>query len=175
MTIIAAAYDNPENYALAADSYAIVNGLRLPRRKVHRVGRIFFGSTGLMSDNERAARAIRDGVSEPYAMDTPLLLGMIWATLTQDHKDSRPVLETHFLAVGPDGVWLLGTDGGIGRAPDRWAIGCGEDVGVGAMFQRDGTPAHVVSVAVSAACALREGCFGVPVVLEYPEITGGGW
>lgn len=73
-------------------------------------------------------------------------------------------LDSHFIAVGPSGIWLLGSDGGIVRAPDRWAVGCGEDIGIGAMFDRPGSAADIVEVAVRAACALREGCFGAPIL-----------
>ena len=36
MTVIAAAYDSPTSYALAADSYGEVNGLRIPSQKLRR-------------------------------------------------------------------------------------------------------------------------------------------
>lgn len=164
MTAIAAAYDGPDSYALAADSYAEVNCLRIPRRKIHQIGAHLIGGTGLMVESDRVAAALGALVVTPTTT-ARTLLEVAWSTLTANRKDDNPKTETCFVCVGPDGVWILGTDGCIGPAPNRWAVGAGEDICIGAMHQRPGSPAEVVRLAVEAACLYRAGCFGEPVVL----------
>lgn len=168
MTIIAAAYDSPTRYALACDSHSMVNGLRIPSVKASGAGAVLVGAAGAQVESacgrawlcgpglDLAQRDIRGALA---AMRVHVLAH------TERAKDC-PGLDSHFLAVGPEGVFILGSDGGVMKAPDRWAIGCGEDIGIGAMYARDGHPEAIVRTAVEAACALREGCFGSAVVLR---------
>lgn len=172
MTIIAAAYDSPTSYAIAADSYSSVNALRIPTPcKVVRAGAVLLGGAGAGSETG-AGRAwlVGEGAELAQADVRAALRAMrlhILATTERvgDHKG----LDSHFLCVHPGGVLVMGHDGHITEAPHRWAVGCGEDVGLGAMWERQGSPVEVVAVAVRAACALREGCFGAPVVLKVSE------
>lgn len=170
MTIIAAAYEGPDSYAIGADTMGTVNGLRIPQMKVHRIGSRLLGATGLMADMQRALDRL-NLLADADRLSTEQMLKQVWLALTTGSTEHRPVVETTFLAVGPDGVWFLETGGGTCRAPDRWAVGCGEDVGLGAMFERPGRPSEVVEVAVRAAVHLREGCNGGWTVLSTTPAT----
>lgn len=171
MTIIAAAYDGPNSYALAADSHGIFSGIRIPSVKTCRAGAVLFGHAGSSAEGRAGGGWLMDGGLEWAQSDLPMALAAMRVHIlanTERAKDC-PGLDSHYLAVGPSGIWMMGSDGGISRTPNRWAIGCGEDVGLGAMFAAGGgEPWDVVDVAVRAACALREGCFGVPIILRGP-------
>jgi ATP-dependent protease HslVU (ClpYQ) peptidase subunit len=173
MTIIAAAYDSPTDYAIAADSYSVVNSLRLPSpAKVVRTGDMLIGGAG--SGNETATGLAWIAAHVDHANQHPriALADMRRHILdTTERVGELKGLDSHYLMVGPGGILVLGSDGHISDMPSRWAIGCGEDVGLGAMFRRPGSPAEVVRVAVEAACALREGCFGEAVVLACGTVT----
>jgi len=167
MTIIAAAYDSPTSYAIAADSYSVVNGIRIPNaHKVVRAGPVLIGGAGCNHETS-AGLAWMAGRSWTVHRDIRVALaGMRKYILEETERNGDcKGLDSHYIAVGPDGVYLLGSNGGIMQAPSRWAIGCGEDVALGAMWERPGAPVDVVALAVRAACGLREGCFGGPVVL----------
>lgn len=167
MTIIAAAYDGPDRYALAADSHGVVNGLRIPSVKTWRAGAVLLGHAGSSAEGKAGGAWLTTTGAERAQVDLPAALAEMRLHIlanTERAKDC-PGLDSHYMAVGPSGVWVMGCDGGVSRAPDRWAIGCGEDVGLGAMYERDGSPVELVTHAVRAACALREGCFGAPLAL----------
>lgn len=164
MTIIAAAYNGPTNYALAADSHSVANGLRRACTKTARLsGGWLVGTAG----NHVEGVALVDLLRAANVIDAPTVrrafvevVGYAWMRAA-----GISGLDSHMLFVGPAGIWTLGSDGGWTRAPNRWAVGSGEHVGVGAMYGREGEPADVVRLAVEAACALADGCFGEAVVV----------
>ena len=133
-----------------------------------RAGAVLVGGTGATVESQAGMDYLcGEGLALAQTDLSAALRAMrlhILAT-TQRVKDC-PGLDSHFLAVGPAGIVILGSDGLVTSMPNRWAVGCGEDVGLGAMFRRGGSPAEVVRVAVEAACALREGCFGEAIVIE---------
>lgn len=168
MTIIAAAYDDPTTYAIAADSYSQANGLRIPdNEKVKRCGAILVGGAG--SGHETTVGLdwlATEGLSLAQTDLRAALAAMRRHILATTERVGTCVgLDSHYLAVGPKGCMVLGSNGQVGVLPNRWAVGCGEDVGIGAMYRRAGSPEYVVRLAVEAACAVREGCFGEAVVL----------
>jgi hypothetical protein len=167
VTVIAVAYDSPTSYALAADSHSLVNGLRIPSQKGGRIGVLLIGGAGSGTESKAGIDYLtRDGAAEAQRDPRAALAAMrlhILAT-TERGRDCSG-LDSHFIAVHPDGVFVLGSDGGISEAPHRWAVGCGEHMAIGAMYQREGAPADVVRLAVEAACAMADGCFGTARVL----------
>lgn len=168
MTVVAAAYDSPASYALAADDHSIVNGLRIPRQKAVPIGAVFLGGAGSMVEIATGVEWLRAVGSLQAQADLAACLAAMYrhilGTTTRAKDCAFP--DSHFVAVGPGGVFVLGSDGGVAKAPDRWAIGCGEHMAIGAMYRRKGSPAQVVRLAVEAACAMADGCFGAAQVLS---------
>lgn len=169
MTIIAAAYDSPTSYAIGADSHAEVNGNKIPRVKVARFGPLLIGGTGYTRDSLLVNEYLTN-CGDPLTGDPSKALRAAWAyVLTETDRKRDICLDSSWLAVNPAGVWVLSGDGSVVAAPRRWALGCGEDIGIGAMYQRQGSPAHVVRVAVEAAICHRSGCHGSALVLREGE------
>ena len=170
MTIIAAAYDSPTDYAIATDTHGVVNGIRIPSVKAIRVGAVLIGHSGASNEKKPGYAWLEsaEGLAAIAEKDIPhVLLDMRAHILrTTERQPNCTGLDSCFIVAHPAGITIMGSDGGISNAPPRWAIGCGEDVGLGAMFRRPGSPAEVVRVAVEAACALREGCFGEAAVIS---------
>ena len=160
MTIIAAAYDSPTSYAIAADSHAEVNGNKIPRVKVARFGSLLIGGTGYTRDAALLNEYLTN-CDDPLTGDLSKTLRAAWAyVLTETDRKRDVCLDSSWLAVNPAGVWILSGDGLVTTAPRRWALGCGEDIGIGAMYQRQGRPSQVVRFAVEAAIHFRSGCHG---------------
>lgn len=175
MTICAAAYDSPTDYAIAADSHGIVNGLRIPSVKTIRVGALLIGHSGCAHEKKAGYAWLESsaGLESVAAGPKQALAAMrVHILATTERSPNCVGLDSCFIVASPVGIHVMGSDGGISETPPRWAIGCGEDVGIGAMFRRPGSPAEVVRIAVEAACALREGCFGEAVVLACSEDRG---
>jgi hypothetical protein len=164
MTVIACAYDSPTSYALAADTYGQVNGLRIPSLKCIRVGPYLFGGAGcgheMIAGFEFLSKT--DGTMD---LRTTLAEMRRYILATTERTKDCVGLDSHYIAVGPGGILVLGSNGGIEEGPSRWAVGCGEHVAIGAMYRREGSPAEVVRLAVEAASALVSGCFGEARVL----------
>lgn len=165
MTIIAAAYDSPTSYALAADSHGLVNGLRIPSAKLARLSHGWrVGHTGSAAEGHAFADALLgSGMEDPAAA----VHAAYAAVLAMTHLRSRDCvgLDSHFLLVGPDGVWAVGSEGLFSRPPNRWAIGCGEHLAIGVMYRNIASPVALVRLAVEACCEIVDGCFGSPVVM----------
>lgn len=167
MTVLAAVYESPTSYALAADSEGEVNWLRIPSPKTRRCGAVLVGYTG----NAREGRLGLDWFEAAYAHYNAPLPDVVALRAVADHvraqtdRKRNEDADACWLVVCPAGVFAVGSDGNVTQAPERWAVGCGEEVALGAMFKREGPPDVVVRIAVEAAIKYRQGCSGVPVVL----------
>jgi ATP-dependent protease HslVU (ClpYQ) peptidase subunit len=167
MTVLAAVFESPTSYALASDSEGEVNWLRIPSPKTRRCGAVLVGYTG----NAREGRIGLDWFEAAYAFYNAPLPDVLALRAVADHvraqtdRKRNEDADACWLVVCPSGVFAVGSDGNVTQAPERWAMGCGEEVALGAMFDRDYDPATVARLAVKAAIRYRQGCSGVPVVL----------
>lgn len=186
MTVIAAAFNNERDYAIASDSVSELDGARVPSgAKVWRWGSVLLGSHGLASQRQRA---IRWTSARPAPVDAEALV----LALVELHQHLAanvgppPFAEVALMGLGvlvasPWGVMELDSGGAV-TAPPRWAwwaSGSGGATARGAMAfwstegaiakelqaMRTGWPAWLVTAAVRAAIALDTGCGGAPVVL----------
>ena len=124
ITVIAAAYDSPTSYALAADSHGEVNGLRTPMRKLTRfAGNWLAGGAGATAEILAAFDFL--AAVEPRAMENEAAvratLGrlFVYARAAVPRSAEVPGLDSHSLLVGPLGVYVLGNDGGASPLPSR--------------------------------------------------------
>ena len=170
MSVIVAAHDGPGEYALATDTYSVVNGLRVPSVK----SASFNGGTWLVgwagASVEGAALAEHLQGLEPRELadiEGALRAAYGHARSTVPRHPDVLGIDAHLLLVGPPGIVVLGSDGHVCWAPSRWAIGCGERVALGYVHGREGTPVELVYGAVCAATHLVEGCFGPPRVHSF--------
>ena len=180
MTVIAAVYESPRCYAIGADSEGEVNGLRIPSDKLCEFAVDWcIGGAGAGAEFDSAWAFLRSVEYREMATsaDVEAVLRRLFAHVraTVPRSAEYPGTDSHYLLVGPLGLFVLGSFGEISRPGNRWAVGSGEHVAMGAMFERAGEPCDVVALAVRAAIRLVTSCHGMPMTYSFfgpPGVPG---
>lgn len=174
MTIIAAAFNNANDYAIAGDSESQDdNGNRYQTEKVWRWGSILIGYDGYHTIAQRARRFLEGFATQPTTREAWVdVLLMVHAEMLNHVGPAQPDcprgIDVRFLTVGPWGIVQMDPVGAVFFPKPYAAIGCGGPVAMGAMRILRGMGHSAISMveqAVPAAIAHNTGCGGVPVVL----------
>jgi hypothetical protein len=196
MTILAAAFNGPTDYAIASDSTSDLDGSRVPSGgKVWRLGAILLGSHGLASQRQRAMRwtELRPAPADPTALVLALvdLYEHLAARVGPPPYAELPLMGLGVLVASPWGVMELDSGGAVTQPPAWawWAAGSGGAAARGAIrgftmasqFAEEAKGANgngargpfwgwstsaIVRYAVEAAIDLDTGCGGAAVVLR---------
>lgn len=195
MTIIAAAYRNPTDYAIGSDSTSDLDGSRVPSGgKVWRWGRVLLGSHGYASQRQRAIRWTEGRAAPETAEDLADSLVALYEHLAARTGPAPfaeiPLMGLGVLVASPWGVAELDSGGAVTQPPEWswWAAGSGGAAARGAIHgflravrfaeEEKGMnandagapfygwrPSAIVRFAVGAAIDLDTGCGGAAVVL----------
>lgn len=172
MTILAAAFRDPTDYAIASDSLGVdSSGARFPARKLWSYGPVLVGGTGSPALLQAAAAAVT-ATEAPNVADQLRRAVVPLVGVSQSESPARA--DAAWLIVSPTGILWVDAEGAVYEMEKTAAIGAGGPVARGAMHALIGqldcyAPRLLVEHAVRAAIALDSGCGGVPVVLRGPR------
>lgn len=178
MTVIAAAFQDGSDYAIAADSQGEVDGERITGIvKVHRWGPVLFGGWGTSAQVHRGRRWLL-GWDPPADMNAlSEIVRALYDALCERVGPAGNAevvnIGAGFLFVGPWGILRMDYAGAVHDAGRQAAGGSGGLVATGAMWVLGRAfgppdPRARVLLGVEAAIALDTGCGGDVVVLTGP-------
>lgn len=174
MTVIAAYFKSPADYAIGADEQAECNGIiNLGVVKIHQWGSVLFGGWGAQAQTQRAARHMLASSSptDQVGLDAALcdLHAYLLAHAGPQGSGTIPSVGAGFLFVGPFGIVEVDYSGGLNYHKKYWAGGSGAPIALGMMYARVPAPefpaSESVRLAVKAAICFDAGCGGEPHVL----------
>jgi len=179
MTVIAAAFRNSDDYAIAADSQGEVDGERITGIvKVHRWGPVLFGGWGTSAQVHRGRRWLL-GWDPPADMNAlSEIVRALYDALCERVGPAGNAevvnIGAGFLFVSPWGVLRMDYAGAIHEVGRHAAGGSGGLVASGAMWAlREEldcySPHRLVRVGVGAAIEMDTGCGGNIVMLASRE------
>lgn len=172
MTIIAAAFRSPDDYAIGADSLATTpgGGKSTGVVKVVRRGRVLVGAAGAWAQAQRLIRILDEPASmEDLVESVAAARTALIAFVAPPGPGALADTLVDLLTVGPWGIVEFDSTGGWLRHSHWWAIGSGAPEGRGAMHAvPHASASDQVDRAVRAAIALDTGCGGEPLVLTGP-------